>query len=205
MKQKDFLKIIPDQETGTEIQAEASVDLEDGNGAIIFYNAAKERLLNVNKWHHVAGIISAKFQAIDKTGKEVSRNVQKGDYLRVDIPGPGSVEGDGYDWVMIEELKEISDGDVESIGFRVRPASNPSSDKNDIAHFYDDAATSNFIVTREGNRVTASIIDRNIKPNENTSAFTDKVRDIAVGIGAIGGFSKIQWKNLANGIVELKK
>lgn len=79
------------------------------------------------------------------------------------------------------------------------------SNKNDIAHFYDDEATSNFIVTREVNKVKASIIDRNIKPNENTSAFTDKVRDIAVGIGAIGGFSKIQWKNLANGIVERKK
>ncbi len=205
MKQKDFLGIIPDQYTGKEIEAEASAELKDSNDAVIFYDAAKDRLLYVNKWHHWAGIISARFQAVNKDGKEVDRNVQKGDYIRVDIPGPGSKEGDGYDWVMIEELKEVSGGDIQSIGFCVRPAANPSGDKKHIAHFYDDSATSNFIVTREGTKVTASIIDRNTKPNDDTESMMDDIRHTVVGLSAIASFSKIQWQSLANGLVERKK
>jgi hypothetical protein len=33
----------------------------------------------------------------------------------------------------------------------------------------------------------------------------DKVRDVAVGLSAIAGFSKIQWQGLADGLVESKK
>jgi hypothetical protein len=31
---------------------------------------------------------------------------------------------------------------------------------------------------------------------------TDKIRDTTIGISAIAGFSKIQWQNLANGLVK---
>lgn len=205
MKQYDFLDIIPDQHRGNEIEAEAYVELADNNAAANFFETAKERLLNANKWHQVAGIISASFQAVDKNGTEVNRIIEKGDYLRIDIPGPGSKEGDGYDWVMIEELKEISEGNIQSIGFRVRPTPNPLSDKKDIAHFYDDKSTSNFTVSREGKKVTASIVDHNIQPNDGTSSITDKIRDTAVGMSAIVAFSKIQWKNLANGLMQIEK
>ncbi|MBA2249672.1 MAG: hypothetical protein H0W12_05725 [Chitinophagaceae bacterium] len=166
---------------------------------------ARERLLNVNNWHHVAGIISAAFQVTDKDGKAADRNIEKGDYVRIDIPGPGSKAGDGYDWVMTEELKEINDNEIQSIGFRVRPAANPLSDEKSIAHFYDDTATSNFIITRSGNKVTASIIDHNVQPNDETVSLTDKIRDTAVGMSAIGAFSKIQWQKLANGLVAKEK
>lgn len=90
-------------------------------------------------------------------------------------------------------------------GFRVRPVANPLGDKKSIAHFYDDSATSNFIITREGKKITASIIDKNLVPNDDTQSLTDKIRDTAVGMSAIAGFSKIQWQNLANGLVERKK
>ncbi len=202
MKQKDYLDIIPEQYTGNETEAGAAVEFNDNNDAVIFYDEAKKRLLNVNKWHELAGLISAGFQVVDKNGKETNRGVQKGDYIKVDIPGPGSKAGDGYDWVMAEELKEVSDSNIQSIGFRVRPIANPLGDKKSIAHFYDDSATSNFIVTREGKKVTTRIIDRNIKPNDDTQSLTDKIRDTAIGISAIAGFSKIQWQNLANGLVK---
>ena len=119
---KDFTGIVPTQHTGEEIEAEASVELDNENEAKFFYLIAKERLLNVSNWHKLAGIISARFQLTDTSGKEINRQIEKGDYLKIDIPGPGSKEGDGYDWVCIEDLKEISEGDIQSIGFRVRPA-----------------------------------------------------------------------------------
>ncbi len=199
---KDFTGIVPTQHTGEEIEAEASVEFDEENEAKKFYLIAKERLLNVNNWHKLAGIISASFQLTDTSCKEIDRQVQKGDYLKIDIPGPGSKEGDGYDWVCIEELKEVSEANIQSIGFRVRPARNPSGEKNETAHFYSDESTSNFIVTREGKKITALIIDRNIKPNVHAQSLTDKIRDTAVGMSAIGMFSKIQWQNLAKEIIK---
>jgi len=202
MKHQDFTGIVPAQYTGKEIEAETSVELKDADEAKIFYKLVKERLLNVNNWHKVAGIISASFKLLDAVGNEVYRNVQKGDHLKIDIPGPGSSEGDGYDWVSVEALNEVSEGDMQSIGFRVRPGQNPFGTKNETAHFYTDEATSNFIVTREGANISAWIIDCNIKANNQPESLTDKIRDIAVGLGALTMFSKIQWQNLAEGLVK---
>lgn len=204
MKTKDYLQLIPPQYTGSEIEAEASVDLDPAEAAQHFA-VAKERLLNVKKWHETAGIVSADFQIVDANGNEYDRLISKGDFMRVDIPGPGSKEGDGYDWVTVEELKEYNEGDVQSIGFRVRPVSNPQTDKDVIAHFYDAGSTSTFIVTREGNKLTASIIDSNIKSNDEATNLTDKIRNTAVGMSAIASFSKIQWQQLANGLVKVVK
>ena len=202
MQHHDILDIVPEHYTGTDIEVKATAEFEETSGAIDFFTIAKQRLLNVNQWHAVAGIISASFKAVDKDGNKLDRSVVKGDHMRVDIPGPGSAEGDGYDWVMIEDVKEINNDDVQSTGFRVRPVSNPSGDTKNVAHFYDPSSTSNFIVTREGKKVTASIIDRNIKPNTATKSLTDKVRGTAVGLSAIAFFSKLQWQNLADGIVK---
>ena len=204
MKPKDFTGIIPAQYTGKEIEAEASVDLKDDNEAKVFYHVVKERLLQVNNWHKLAGIISAKFQLLDEAGKEVERGATKGDYIKIDIPGPGSSEGDGYDWVCIEDVKEVADGEMQSIGFRVRPSHNPFGKKAETAHFYSNDATSNFIVKREGKIISASVIDRNIKTNDHAESLIDKIRNTSVGIGAIGIFSKVQWKGLAEGLVERK-
>ena len=117
------------------------------------------------------------------------------------LPGPGSKEGEGYDWVLIEELREVNKTDVQSVALRVRPAANPFGNQQHIAHFYDDSSTSTFIVTRQKAKVIAWIIDRNTLPNDDTKSLTDKIRHSIVGIAAINSFSKIQWQNLANGLV----
>ncbi len=205
MNHKDFLGIIPTQYTGKEVEAEDSVELNNAEEAVLFYEEAKRRLLNVNQWHQVAGMVSARFQAMDGNGSALERSVKQGDYMRVDIPGPGSKAGEGYDWVKVEEVKELQKEPMQSIGIRVRPVANPTSNENSIAHFYDESATSTFIITREGNKVTANILDRNLKPNEDNASLTDKIRDTTVGIGAIGMFSKVQWNRLASGLVEEKK
>ena len=73
-----------------------------------------------------------------------------------------------------------------------------------MAHFYTDEATSNFIVKREGTKVTAGVYGRNEKPNVKTETIIDKVRNAVVGTGAVTAFSKIQWKALVNGLLERK-
>lgn len=204
MKHRDILNIIPGQFKGQELEAESSHVSNDELVAQTLYEAAKKKLLSVNNWHKVAGAITARFQIIDQKGNEVNREVEKGDYLRIDIPGPGSKEGDGYDWVLVEDLKEIKKPSLQSVGFRVRPNENPFGKKNETAHFYSKETTSTFIVTRENVTVFSWIVDRNLLPNTESESVVDKVRDVVVGASGIAGFSKLQWQGLADGLIEQK-
>jgi hypothetical protein len=202
MKQKDRLGIVPPQFTGQEIETASTQVLKTEANAESLYNEARKKLLDVNNWNKVAGIVTARFQIIDEKGKEVNREVKKGDYLRIDIPGPGSKEGDGYDWVFVEVMNEINNGSVQSAGFRVRPDKNPFGEKNETAHFYSKEATSSFIIIRENTKVISWIVDRNLLPNTESGSLVDKVRDVAIGISAIAGFSKVQWQGLADGLIK---
>lgn len=204
MEEKNYTGLIPSQETGVVINSSASKNFDDPAEAKAFFQIAKRRLLDVNNWYEVTGKVGAEFQLIDINGNEVNRAVEKGDYFKVDIPGPGSSAGDGYDWVQVEEVKEVSMEDVDSVGLRVRPSQNPLSKDESIAHFYSKDSTSTFIVTRENNKITATIYDRNTKPNTESETIVDKVRHVAAGIGAILGGSKLQWKGLAEGLVKFE-
>lgn len=202
MAVRDHTGIFPPQQSGQDMTMTAAVELKHAEDAEQFYFVAKQRLLDVNNWHSIAGGASAKFQLVDADGNEVQRLAQKGDYFRIDIPGPGTKAGDGYDWVKVEELTETDNEHEQSIGLRVRPTSNPFNKSDETAHFYSDKATSNFIVTRENNVINALVVDRNVEPNKDASSVTDKLRDAAVGVGAVSIFSRIQWQHLANGLVK---
>ena len=203
MKRKDLLGIIPGQFKGQELEVEASQVAGNETAAQSLYELAKKKLFSVNDWHRIVAGLTARFQIVDQDGNEVSRNVNKGDYLRINIPGPGNKEGDGYDWVVVEELKEINKGSFQAAGFRVRPTENPFGKKNETAHFYSNETTSSFIITRENVKVVSWIVDRNMLPNTEAESIVDKVRDVMVGVSGIAGFSKVQWQGLADGLLEI--
>jgi hypothetical protein len=202
MEEKKTPNIIPAQQTGKAIDAESSIELTGEMEARSFFAEVKKRLQNVNQWKNYAGNLSATFQLVNAEGREMDRPAQKGDYFKIDIPGPGSTSGKGYDWVQIEEVESKSTPDGESFGFRVRPTDNPQSNKQDVAHFYSEESTSSFIVQRHGNRVTASIHDRNTKPNTDADSTVDKLRDAVIGVAGALSFSKIQWQNLTDGLLK---
>lgn len=204
MVEKNYTGIVPEQYAGKAIDAESSIELNDIEEAKTFFNLVKKRLQDVNNWHELAGNLSANFQLVDRNGDEIHRSIQEGDYIKIDIPGPGTESGEGYDWVRIEEIEHFSTPDIESFALRVRPAPNPQNpdDKEAISHFYSLESTSSFTVTREKNKITAGIYDRNTKPNKETESLTDKIRHAVVGTAGILSFSKIQWKALADGLVK---
>ncbi len=202
MEEKNQSGVIPPHHTGTVIDTVETIELADLPAAQAFFQTVKQRLLQVNKWHDVAGAASAEFQLVNERGDEVDRPVQKGDFFKIDIPGPGPSAGDGYDWVNVEEISEVKDGEIESVGIRVRPTLSPLNNSKDVAHFYSPESTSSFTVTREGTRITAGIYDRNTKPNQTPETLVDKIRDLAVGAGAVTAFSKMQWTGLAKGLLK---
>ena len=202
MEQKKADELIPQQETGNKSDTEAIQECSNIEEAKKLFRMAKERLLDVNSWHQTAGALTADFQLCDASGEVVSRPVQKGDHFRIDIPGPGTVTGEGYDWVRVEDIVALEEGDDESIVIRVRPATNPHNDREDVAHFFTEEATSNFMVKRVGNKVSAEVHGRNEKPNTEAEKLVDKARNTAVATGAVTGFAKLQWKSLVNGLIK---
>ncbi|WP_276370878.1 hypothetical protein [Chryseolinea sp. H1M3-3] len=202
MKEKKPSDIVPDQHTGKAIDAESTVDLPSEEDAKAFFKTVKSRLQNVNEWKSYAGNLSAVFQLVDPQGTEVQRDVQKGDYFKIDIPGPGTKSGEGYDWVQVEDVENDNTPNGDRFAFRVRPTDNPQSNENDVAHFYSDQSTSSFVVERNGNTITASIHDRNTKPNTSAERTSDKIRDAVVGAAGVASFSKIQWKKLTDGLLK---
>lgn len=201
MAEKNETDMVPEQETGVPINTESSVELGSEQEAKGFFEVVKKRLQHVSHWHEIAGSGSATFQLIDKNGLEVQRTPEKGDYFKIEIPGPGNAGGDGYDWVEVEEVDSTSSGDGETYGFRVRPTEDPRN-REHIAHFYSRETTSSFVVTREKNKITAAVYDRNTKPNKEAGPIANKVRDVVVGTAGILGFSKIQWKKLTDGLLD---
>jgi len=193
---------IPNQHTGAKTDNFASVSFSTVDEAKQMYNIAKSRLLNVNEWNRIAAGISATFTLTDQSGNQVNAIPEKGNYFQIDLPAPGTITGDGFDWVQVESVEETNDNNNEEvIAIRVRPASNPAKTNEDVAHFFTDEATSSFIVSRKGKTVTAEVHGRNEKANTEAESIIDKTRNALVAAGAKAGISSIQWKNLVNGLI----
>ncbi|MEJ7646435.1 MAG: hypothetical protein WKF87_17690 [Chryseolinea sp.] len=205
MGKEETNQIVPEQITGKAIDATGSVEFNNERNAKEFFTIAKRRLKNVNDWADLAKVPSAIFKIVGTDGQEVDRAVKKGDYFKINVPGPGSSTGDGFDWVIVEDVEDKIDTGGESFGFRVRPTENPNNLKKDIAHFYSEESTSSFLVTRVGCVVSAAVKDRNTKPNENADSTIDKIRDAVVGAAGVFSFSKIQWQGLVDGLLQKQK
>lgn len=202
MDEKNYTGIIPENTNGGHIHAESIVELHHLPAARALFLLARNRLMDVNHWKEISRLSLAEFRLTDSQGNEVSGPVQEGMYFKIDVPGPGTETGDGFDWAVVEKISEYSRDDIESLGIRVRPAPNPTNDDQEIAHFYAEQATSTFTITRENTKITAAVYDRNTKTNNQDEGFFDKVRNALTGTGGILAFSKIQWKSLTEGLIK---
>ncbi len=192
---------VPRQKTGTEMNAVEKIELASEAEAVYFFKIVKERLLDVNRWTEIAGGALSNFLLTDERGDLVSRKATSGDHIKIDIPGPGTKIGSGYDWVTIEEIKlEVLD-DAEVLSMTARPSTNPLTSSTDTAHFLTNQATSTFQVKRIGSTIYAEEHGRNEVPNSETEISLDNIRNTFVGWAAKIGFSYPQWKALVKGLL----
>ena len=203
----DNIDYVPKQVEGNKIDVIAEQLLIDLTSAQHFFIEVKKRLLNVNNWHKICKIEASTFTLANENSETTNSLAKVGFYLKIDIPGPGSKVGEGFDWVKIELVEEIIHKklDKEVLVMRVRPAANPKKPTESTAHFLDDKATSTFIVARQGNLVVAEVHGRNETPNTSTPHLLDKFRNVVIGTGALLGVSVLQWKLLTEGIISLSK
>jgi hypothetical protein len=202
----DFGKqYIPKQRLGEYLDVREERTFATEAEAVDFFYVARKRLLDVNHWSSLAGTALSTFKLTNSFGNAVNRYAEVGDYLRIDIPGPGTASGDGYDWVKIEEIAEESEEGMDMISLRARPASNPlSGNNNETAHFLTEQATSTFQIKRIGKHIYAEEHGRNEQANTYTKDTLDNLRNMLVGWAAMMGFSYPQWKALVKGLIDTK-
>ncbi|AZA54670.1 hypothetical protein [Chryseobacterium sp. G0201] len=191
---------VPLQKKGGFHDTESIKQYSDQEKTIEEYAVLKERFLSVNQWKSYCGDSFADFRLHDSFGNYVERLPQVGDFIRIDIPGPGGFEAKGCDWVKIIEISNqyLNKDELENLLIICIPSTIPKNEKSHhIAHFYSPEGTSIFIISRSRNHIKAAIYGRNESPNWNAN-FLDKIRNFSVAVGGMVGISKIQWKRLSD-------
>lgn len=195
-------KLVPIQQTGSEVDIQSETVLASMEEAKYLFALAKLRLEDVNNWERTCETSATNFQLTQEDGTPSFR-LAVGNLIRIDIPGPGTITGKGYDWVRIEQIGKNEEGETEEwFGFRVRPSSSPVNSDEAIAHFFSKSSTSTFIVRRVENRVIAEMHGRNETPNSSNDTLIDGIRNTIVGWSAKMGLSYPQWKFLMDGLVK---
>jgi len=196
-------KSIPDQHSGSEMDVIEERILPDLTASKHLFKEAYHRMLSVNSWGDYSH--GTKFTLFDAEHKPAKREARSGDFIRIDIPGPGPISGDGFDWVHVESVEFTEDNsNAECIAMQVRPCQNPFGQKADVAHFLKKEATSTFVVRRNGLHVCAEEHGRNEMANISSEKILDDARNFIVGIAAKLGFSYPQWKMLVKGLLDGK-
>lgn len=197
------MQIIPENITGKALDIEHNVEEINIETAIKTFKRGQARLVNPPVWHLLTGALSAKFALHSSDDEDNRRLARVDDYFAIDIPGPGRIEGDGFDWVKVETLQQNTEpGCDESIAMRLRASKDPSTGDPAVAHFFKGQATSTFIIKRIGQKVFASYHGRNEEANTDDLSLMDKIRNKLVATGAEAGFSNLQWEALIKGFLE---
>ena len=180
------------------MQCANSVDI-----AIDNFKKLQLRLKSVNEWESFSAKIKAEFFLIDSETTKSTTELKVGNFIKIDIPGPGSPSGSGYDWTEIIDVQngmEIQDSPF--FAFTIRPCPAPDSDEETVAHFYNKESTNTFIVRRIGTCIYAEVHGRNQIENTADAPLLDIVRNKAIAIGSKLGFGSLNWMGFVSALLE---
>lgn len=196
---------IPTHEIGVQSEAISEIVFDTVELAKVHFEIVKKRFLDINSWELFAGKNKAKFTLRNQKGELILQQPKPGDYISIKVPLLPNKNEDHFDWVKIEVYEEEKKEDYEVIYIRVRPASNPTKSTDEITHFLDSTATSNFFIKRNKNEISAEVYARNEVPNFEDKTISEKIRNKAVALGGMLIGSKLQWEGLTDGLIRDEK
>lgn len=196
---------MPAQEVGAESVAVSKINFDDIGLAKVHFEIVKKRFLDINSWELFAGKNKAKFTLRSEKGELILDHPKVGNYISIEVPLLPNKDEDHFDWVKIEVYEEEKKEDYEVVYIRVRPTSNPTNPTEEITHFLDSTATSNFFIRRNGTEISAEVYARNEVPNFEDKTLSEKIRNKAVAVGGMLFGSKLQWEGLTDGLIRREK
>ncbi|MGM1430083.1 hypothetical protein ACS126_12555 [Sphingobacterium lactis] len=195
---------IPKQEEGKKLDITESKTFLSKEEAVDFFNLTRAKLLNINNWFEIASLPASTFTLLDTLGTKKEGPAEEGDYIQIDIPGPGLWSTGGYDYVRVEQIDESREENTAILTMRLRPSTLPNpEDDLETKHFFNNMSSSTFQIKRVGNLIEASYFGRNELMNMELDSLADKIRNIFVALGAKLGSSFPQWKALIHGLLDL--
>ena len=184
---------IPKQEVGSQSDICFTLNATKLEDAKQIDFKGKENLVNVNRWHKIAGSFNAKFQLINANGTALFGTAKVIDYIKIQLPTAGK----NCDWVEIESIKKINEQNYyQQIIMKTRPVDNPENKKSVTEHFFTEDDTSTFSIERKKEKVTAAVHGRNELPNIKSNGLLQKIRNGIIGILVMFGINTPQWKAL---------
>jgi hypothetical protein len=201
MKDQWLQEVVPEQKSGQSSFTHSRIKCRNNYHVKDSYRIAAERLLNVNRWNEFAGKPTAAFQLFDEAGNALYRTVQKGDYMRINIPGPQNPDTEGGDWVQVIEIGEKSADEHALTFITVQASAGPLVHATRSTHFFDQPATSTFVIYRRQLTVMAAVFGRNEHSNVKSHSLLTRIRNWLVFIGAQLGLANLQWKALTYGLL----
>lgn len=196
---------IPKQHIGKKLDYSRILICSNESTTDQTFKMIKRKIENVNEWHKVADSPSAIFQIMDSQNNTLYRTVKQGDYIRIDIPGPGLPSADGFDWVKVDHIISQDSYLSRQFTLTLRPCPDPTHKGNDTAHFFKDLATSSFSAEMTGRSVLVRYAGRNEVINTENDAIADNFRNFLIGLAAKLGASYPQWKALVDGLVSYEE
>lgn len=193
---------VPGQHSGKQMDLKASRSFKSAEKTLDLYHTVRHRLLHPDSWDEITRVPGTEFKLVDSSGRQLQRGLREGDYLRINIPGPGSPSGEGYDWVQVDNVTEEASGKEAMISVTLRPAPNPKNDDPEVAHFFTGLASSTLSAEARNREVITRYSGRNEHINEKNENLSDKIRNIIVGMLAKAGASKVQWQQLIERLLE---
>lgn len=196
---------IPEQIKGAYHDTESRKKFDTSEETAEKFSLLKARFFSVNCWKDYCGPGSSDFRLYDAAGRYTDRPPRQGDFMRIDIPGPGDPQANGYDWVEVTDFDDRAYGgdELERILITCRPSPEPGSGGKDVAHFYDRLSSSTFIISRGRHFIQAGIYGRNEIANSTEKNFWGRIRNFVVSLGGYAKVTKLQWKNLAEGLLNV--
>ena len=166
------------------------------------YKELQRRLVAVNEWHTFSEKIKAEFILVTPINDQPTDELKVGNLIKIDIPGPGSPSGSGFDWTEISKVETDDDEEFPYFAFTLKPCPAPDTKDDTVAHFYSKESSNTFIIRRIGTCIYVEVHGRNEIENTSDAPLLDIVRNKAVAIGSKFGIGSLNWMGFASALLE---
>ena len=171
--------------------------------AMDYYKKLEARFKSVNEWHALSDKVKAEFKLLDGRMARPTESLEKGNFIRIDVPGIGNPSGGGYDWTKVVDIQNNSEEYYSPFfSMTLRPCAATDDTDETVAHFYSQASTNTFVVRRVGTCIYAEVHGRNEIENTSEVPVLDSVRNKAVAMGGKLGLGKMNWQGFTKALLE---
>ncbi len=196
--------IIPVQTAEDYIGARSNFHAESRHEALVLFNEAKLRLLDINNWTKLCNGKHSEFFLTDKHGVLLQTSVPSvGDLIRIRLPIPSNSMEERFSWVRIEHFESRKDllKDEEMFGFCVRSVNGPVNNMDtDHTHVYNSEVISYFLIYRKASTIMA--VEREKNSRASTPSLFKKLGYAIIDFLSVMRFSQPKWKKLVNGVLK---